>query len=285
MKSYKNFSIKKLINLFFNLLGKKNKKSFSSIINHITETYENEGFITSEEKKMFRNMVNFGDKKINTTITPRSDIIAIREDSSLDEIKKIITDEEHTRIPVYRDNIDHIVGFIHSKDLAKFLCDSNNKFEIAKIIRKILFIPRSTKLLEALLKMRSARVHIAIVLDEFGAVDGLITIENLLEQIVGQIDDEHDIPLESSFFQIKKIDDATYQFGGRVEIKKFEDIFNIKFEDCDAETVGGLTIYAFKNIPNIGDKIEKSRLIFRVIDADKRIVKTVEIKNLESTNN
>lgn len=280
MKSDKSFNFKKLINLFFNLLGKKNKKSFSSIINHITETYESEGLISSEEKKMFRNMVNFGDKKINTAMTPRSDIIAIRENISLQEIKKIITEDEHTRIPVYRDNIDHIVGFIHSKDLAKFLCDPQNNFEINKIIRKILFIPRSAKLLEVLLKMRSAQVHIAIVLDEFGAVDGLVTIENLLEQIVGQIEDEHDIPLESSFFQIKKVDDSTYQFGGRVEIKKFEEIFNVKFDDCEAETVGGLTIYAFKNIPNIGDKIEKSQLIFRVIDGDKRMVKTVEIKSL-----
>ena len=274
------FNLKKLINFFFILFGKKNKKSFSSLINYITESYEKEGFITSEEKKMLKNIVNFGDKKINTIMVPRSDIIAIPENITLNEIKKIITEDEHTRIPVYKDNIDHIIGFIHSKDLAKFLCDTNGDFNLQKIIRKILFVPCSTKLLDALLRMRSSRVHIGIVLDEFGAVDGLVTIENLVEEIVGQIDDEHDVPLESSFFQIKKIDDKTYHFGGRVELKKFEEIFNIKFEDCIAETVGGLVLSTFKSIPKTGDKIEKSQLIFKVLDADKRMVKAIEVKAL-----
>ncbi len=280
MKSKTQNNFKKLINFFFILFGKKNKKSFSSLINYITESYEKEGLVTLEEKKMLKNIVNFGDKKINTIMVPRSDIIAIPENITLNEIKKIITEDEHTRIPVYKDNIDHIIGFIHSKDLAKFLCDTNSDFNLQKIIRKILFVPCSTKLLDALLKMRSSRVHIGIVLDEFGAVDGLVTIENIVEEIVGQIDDEHDVPLESSFFQIKKIDEKTYHFGGRVELKKFEEIFKIKFEDCLAETVGGLVMATFKAVPKIGDKIEKSQLVFKVLDADKRMVKAVEVKAL-----
>jgi CBS domain containing-hemolysin-like protein len=280
MKSKSQNNFKKLINFFFILFGKKNKKSFSSLINYITESFEREGLVTSEEKKMLKNIVNFGDKKINTIMVPRSDIIAIPENITLNEIKKIITEDEHTRIPVYKDNIDHIIGFIHSKDLAKFLCDTNGDFNLQKIIRKILFMPCSTKLLDALLKMRSSRVHIGIVLDEFGAVDGLVTIENIVEEIVGQIDDEHDVPLESSFFQIKKIDEKTYHFGGRVELKKFEEIFKIKFEDCLAETVGGLVMATFKAVPKIGDKIEKSQLVFKVLDADKRMVKAVEVKAL-----
>ena len=280
MKSKTQNNFKKLINFFFILFGKKNKKSFSSLINYITESYEKEGLVTLEEKKMLKNIVNFGDKKINTIMVPRSDIIAIPENITLNEIKKIITEDEHTRIPVYKDNIDHIIGFIHSKDLAKFLCDTNSDFNLQKIIRKILFVPCSTKLLDALLRMRSSRVHIGIVLDEFGAVDGLVTIENIVEEIVGQIDDEHDVPLESSFFQIKKIDEKTYHFGGRVELKKFEEIFKIKFEDCIAETVGGLVLSTFKSIPKIGDKIEKSQLIFKVLDADKRMVKAIEVKAL-----
>jgi CBS domain containing-hemolysin-like protein len=268
------------MNFFFTLFGKKNKKSFSSLINYITESYEKEGLVSSEEKKMLKNIVNFGDKKINTIMVPRSDIIAIPENITLNEIKKIITEDEHTRIPVYKDNIDHIIGFIHSKDLAKFLCDTNNDFNLQKIIRKILFMPCSIKLLDALLKMRSSRVHIGIVLDEFGAVDGLVTIENIVEEIVGQIDDEHDVPLESSFFQIKKIDEKTYHLGGRVELKKFEEIFKIKFEDCLSETVGGLVMATFKAVPKIGDKIEKSQLVFKVLDADKRMVKAIEVKAL-----
>jgi len=280
-KNAKKINYKKFINFFLSFLfGKKNKKSFSAQINHITESYEREGLISAEEKKMLRNVINFGDKKINTIMVPRTDIIAIKESIEFSEIKKIITEDEHTRIPIYRDNIDHIIGFIHSKDLAKFLCEGSDNFDLRKITRKIIFVPRSMKLLELLLKMRSTRVHIAIVLDEFGAVDGLVTIENLIEEIVGEIDDEHDVPLESSFFQVKKIDDQTYQFGGRVEIKKFEEIFNVKYEDCNAETVGGMTISAFKRIPQIGDKIEKSTFAFKILDANDRVVKSVEIKSL-----
>lgn len=277
MKNKKNLNFRKILNLVINLFAGKNKKSFSSLIYHITETYEKDGLINHEEKHMFRNMVNFSDKKVSTIMVPSSDIICISEDISLNEIKKIITEDEHTRIPVYRDNIDHIVGFIHSKDLAKFLCNYNLDFDIKKIMRKILFVPHSMKLLEVFLRMRSSQVHIAIILDEFGGVDGLVTIENLLEQIVGQIDDEHDTELESSYFQIKKIDDFTYRFGGRVAVKKFEEIFNLKFEDCNAETVGGLSMFIFKNIPKIGDKIEKNNLIFKIIDSDQRIVKIIEI--------
>lgn len=280
-KTSRKINYKKLINFVFSFLfGKKTKKSFSALINHITETYEKEGLITIEEKKMLRNVINFGDKKINTIMVPRTDIIAIKESIKFAEIKKIVTEDEHTRIPVYRDNIDHIIGFIHSKDLAKFLCNDGENFDIKKITRKIIFVPHSMKLIELLLKMRSTRVHIAIVLDEFGAVDGLVTIENLIEEIVGEIDDEHDTPLESSFFQIKKIDDKTYQFGGRVELKEFEEIFNVKYEDCSSETVGGITISAFNRIPRIGDKIEKSQFLFEVLDANERIVKTVKIKSL-----
>ena len=270
----------KIYQLLKNIFGKKTKKSFASVINHITETFASEGLISSEEKKLFRNIVGFADKKINTIMTNRSDIIAIKQTASLEEIKTIINEDQHTRIPIYAETFDNITGFIHSKDLAKFLCDANSDFNLQKIIRKILFVPCSTKLLDALLRMRSSRVHIGIVLDEFGAVDGLVTIENLVEEIVGEIDDEHDVPLESSFFQIKKINEKTYQFGGRVEIKKFEEIFKVKFEDCIAETIGGLVMSVFKSIPKTGAKIEKSQLIFKVLDADKRMVKSVEIKAL-----
>jgi len=281
MKHKKNLTFKKIINLIFNLFGAKNKKSFSSLIYHITETYEKERLINHEEKHMFRNMVNFSDKKVSTIMVPSSDIICISENISLNEIKKIITEDEHTRIPVYRDTIDHIIGFIHSKDLAKFFCTNVADFDITKILRKILFVPHSIKLLDVLLRMRSSRVHIAIILDEFGGVDGLVTIENLLEQIVGQIDDEHDTELESSYFQVKKINDQTHRFGGRVPIKKFEEIYNYIFEDCNAETVGGLAMFLFKNVPRIGDKIEKNNLIFKIIDSDQRIVKTIEITSTQ----
>ncbi len=277
-KSIKKSRIKKLINLALNLFGKKTKQSFSLVISHLTEDYEKEGLISSEEKKMFKNITSFGDKKVSTIATPRSDIIAINQNASLEEITKIITTDGHTRIPVFAENFDEVIGFIHSKDLACFLCDNDENFSIKKILRKILFVPGSMKLLDVMLRMRTTRVHIAIVLDEFGGVDGLVTIENLMEEIVGDIEDEHDFPSESSFFRIKKIDDKTFQFGGRVEIKKLEEILHRKIGQNEGfETVGGLAMSAFSRIPEIDEQVEKYGLKIKILDADNRVVKLAEI--------
>jgi len=274
--------VKKLFNFSLNLFGKKTKKSFFSVISHLLEAYETEGLINVEEKKMFKNIASFGDKKVSSIMTPRADVIAIEHDATLEKIKEIITTSGHTRIPVFKENLDEIVGFIHSKDLAKFLCEEDIDFSVAKILRKILFIPGSMKLLDAMLRMRMARVHVAIVLDEFGGVDGFVTIENIVEEIVGDIEDEHDLPEDNSFFRVKKISSGVFQLGGRVEISRVEEILQKKIRRYDDEfqTVGGLAMALFKHVPEVGESIEKDGFKFKIIDADNRLVKLVEIEKL-----
>lgn len=269
---------KKLLNFCFSLFGKKTKKSFASVISHVVEAYEKEGLIGVEEKKMFKNIAGFGDKKVSSIMTPRGDIIAIAHDASLEDLKRLITLQGHTRIPVFCDNVDEVVGFIHSKDLAKFLCETDAEFSLRKILRKILFVPGSMKLTDLMLRMRNMRVHIAIVLDEFGAVDGLVTIENLMEEIFGDIEDEHDSPDESSFFRIKKVEENLFQIGGRVGIKKIEEVLQIKIKPKDQfETAGGLALSIFKRVPEIGDEMKKYGLNIKIIDADNRSVKLLEV--------
>ncbi|MBP7709754.1 MAG: HlyC/CorC family transporter [Rickettsiales bacterium] len=272
-----------MFSFLLNLYGKKTKKSFFSVISHVLEDYEKEGLISAEEKKMFKNIASFGDKKVSNVMTPRADLIAVKHDASLEEIKKIITTDGHTRIPVFKQDFDEIVGFIHSKDLAKFLCKEDQNFSMAKVLRKILFVPGSMKLLEVMRRMRVSRVHVAIVLDEFGGVDGFVTIENLMEQIVGDIEDEHDLPSDNLSFRIKKINDKTFQFGGRVEIEKVEEILQakIKQEDDDFQTISGLVMALFKRVPEIDEEAEKYGLNFKIIDADNRLMKLVEISILD----
>ncbi len=274
---------KKLVSFFLNLFGKKTKKSFFSVISHVLEDYEKEGLISAEEKKMFKNIASFGDKKVSNVMTPRADLIAVRHDASLEEIKKIITTDGHTRIPVFKEDFDEIVGFIHSKDLAKFLCKEDQNFSMAKVLRKILFVPGSMKLLEVLRRMRVSQVHVAIVLDEFGGVDGFVTIENLMEQIVGDIEDEHDLPSDNLSFRIKKINEKTFQFGGRVEIEKVEEILQakIKQDDDDFQTISGLVMSLFKRVPEVDEEVEKYGLNFKIIDADNRLMKLVEVSILD----
>ncbi len=216
-------------------------------------------------------------------MTPRADLIAVKQNATLEEIKKIITTDGHTRIPVYKGNLDEIIGFIHSKDLAKFLCKNDEDFAVTKILRKILFVPGSMKLLDLMLKMRIARTHIAIVLDEFGGVDGLVTIENIMEEIIGDIEDEHDLPSDNSFFRIKKINHNTFQFGGRVEIERIEETLAIKIkkDEDDFETVGGLIMAMFRRVPAVGEELVKDNFKFKIIDADSRVVKMVEVVKSE----
>lgn len=275
---------KKLFKFLLSLLGKKSKKSFQSVISHLVDSYEKENLISFEEKKMIKNISGLSDKKVSGIMTPRADLIAINHDADLEEIKKIVTSKGHTRIPVFRENLDEIIGFIHSKDLSKFLCDEDDDFVMSKIMRKILFVPGSMKILDLLLRMRMARTHAAIVLDEFGGVDGFVTIENVVEEIVGDIEDEHDLPSDNAFFRIKKINNSTFQFGGRVEIPKAEGILQteISREENSFQTVAGLVMALFKRVPEKGEEMEKGVLKFKIIDSDSRSVRLVEITKSES---
>ncbi len=272
-------SFKKPLEFLFNLIGKKSKKSFKSVISHLVDTYEREHLISFEEKKMIKNIAFLSDKKVSGIMTPRADLVAIKHDSDLEDVKKVITTQGHTRIPVFKETLDEIIGFIHSKDLSKFLCEEDSDFSISKILRKILFVPGSMKILDLMLRMRMSRIHVAIVLDEFGGVDGFVTIENIMEEIVGDIEDEHDLPSDNSFFRIKKINQNTFHFGGRVEIRKVEEILQNEIEHNHEsyQTIAGLVMAMFKRIPETGEEIEKDNLKFKIINSDSRSVRMVEV--------
>lgn len=268
------------------LLGKNSKPNLLKSLNKAIDDCQKNNLITSEEKKMVKNIINIEDTKVGDVMTPRTDVVAVQYDSSLEDIKKLIIESEHSRIPVFKRNLDNIVGFIHSKDLAKFIGSENsvelNDFKIHNIIRKILYVPHSMRIIDLLLKMRSSRVHIAIVLDEYGGTDGLVTIEDIVEEIVGEIEDEHDIPDDNIYLRIKKISDNTLQVGGRVEIEKITEFLRdqISIEDIegDFDTVGGLVFSIFKKVPEVDEVFDdNSGLIFKIIDADARSVKLVEI--------
>ena len=281
--SKKNIQALKTIAILSKLFGKKNKKSFFSLISLILDSFQAKNLIGSEETKMIKNIAKLDEKKVSTIMTPRADLIAINHGATLEDVKKLIMVKGHTRIPVFRENLDEIIGFIHSKDLAKFLCRDDQNFEINNILHKILFVPGSMKILDLMMRMRMARVHAAIALDEFGGVDGFVTIENVMEEIVGEIEDEHDLPLDNSFFRIKEIDTNIFQFGGRVEIRRVEEIFQIqiKQEEDNFNTIGGFVIKLFNHIPKTNDEIKSGDLTLKIIEADNRSVKVVEVKKSE----
>ena len=282
-------------NDFINIIFGKNKKPalLKSLDKAISNCQKN-NLITSEEKKMVKNIINIENTKVGDVMTPRTDVVAVQYDSNLEDIKKLIIESEHSRIPVFKRNLDNIIGFIHSKDLAKFIGSENGSklenFKIHNVIRKILYVPHSMRIIDLLLKMRSSRVHIAIVLDEYGGTDGLVSIEDIVEEIIGEIEDEHDIPDDNVYLRIKKISENILQVGGRVEIEKIIEFLqnNLLIEDIDSnfDTVGGLVFAIFKKVPEIGEIYNYSsgnnlRLQFKILDADARSVKLVAISRLE----
>lgn len=282
-KRFEGQKIVSIISWLLNLINKKTRKTFLIIINNLLNSYRNQGVITFEEQQLFIKLATLSEKKIGTLMTSRNDIIAVSANENINNIKKNIVEKGHSRIPVFKENIDEIIGFIHSKDLIQFLSVDVKDFKISKILRKILFVPATIKPIDLLLKMRIARTHMAVVLDEFGAVDGLITIENIMEEIVGNIDDEHDLPSDNSFFRIKKKSEDSFEFGARVAIAKIEEIFDVKISNLEDnfETIGGFALAVFKKIPETGEELEFKNLKIKIIEGNKRVLKTIAISRID----
>ncbi|MFT6105912.1 MAG: CBS domain containing-hemolysin-like protein [Rickettsiales bacterium] len=290
-KSYQAIfkKITKISNSFSTIFQNNKKPYLLKSLNKTINSCQKSGLLSSETKKMIKNILNIEDIRVENVMTPRTDVIAIQHNSSLEDIKKLIIENEHTRIPIFKRNLDSIIGFIHSKDLAKFIgCEDASQaenFKINDVIRKILYVPHSMRIIDLLLKMRSSRVHIAIVLDEYGGTDGLVSIEDIVEEIVGEIEDEHDIPDDNVYLRIKNMNESIIQVGGRVEIEKISEFLtsNLVIEDIgsDFDTVGGLMFAIFKKVPEIGEVHDNSGLRFKILAADARSVKLVEISKME----
>ena len=212
-------------------------------------------------------------------MVPRADIVAISETVSFDDLMSTMSQSKHSRIPTFSDNLDKITGMVHIRDFLSSIRDIERK-EIKKknvkeISRKILFSSPSMKILDLLLKMRSEKIHMAVVVDEFGGTDGLVTIEDLVEEIVGEIEDEHDM-VQRLFF--KKLTRNSYEVSARMLIEDFEKKIKKKFKNKDAEkidTLGGLVFSISERVPQRGEIIEyvDNNVEFKVVEADTRKIK------------
>lgn len=230
------------------------------------------------ETNIVKNTLEFGELSVGDLMTPRADIAAVSDEVSLAELKSHIRETANTRIPVYHDNLDKIVGFIHIKDV--FLKSLNRtNFDISSIIRKILVIPAAMKAADLLAKMQTSRVHIAIIVDEFGGVDGLITIEDLIEAIIGQVEDEHDTTQEEDYTLLQ---DGSVKASARLAIEELEELMDVVLhdeeEENDFDTVGGLVFYLTGHVPTVGEVVKHhSGLIFKILEADPRRIITLLI--------
>lgn len=249
----------------------------------LQEEDENGLSISDEEKNLLKNMIHFGELTVRDIMIPRADIMALPKDVGFDELKKHVIDIGHTRIPVYEDSLDHITGFIHVKDLFPCLATGVH-CDIPSILREILFIPPSMRIVDLLLKMRVSGCHIAIVVDEYGGTSGLVTMEDLFEEIVGEIQDEHDEA--ETDHMIRRISPDVLDIDARVPVGELEEALgepvNKDGED-DFDTLGGYIFSTLGRVPVKGEVLTfHPRFKFEIMNADPRRIKSVRIVRLHA---
>lgn len=236
------------------------------------------------ERNILNNVLEIRETTVSDVMVPRLDIVAAPFKANFDELKEILIEKEHTRIPVYKESLDNVVGFIHIKDMFPFLGGERGKkpFAVSMILREILFVPPSMKVIDLLVKMQAKRVHVAIVLDEYGGTDGLVTMEDLVEEIVGDIEDEHDIGESST---IKNIDENSMEVAARISIAELEEKLGInitdKEQEADFDTLGGLIFYMLGYVPKKGEIIKHPAGIeFEVLEADARRITKLLVRKV-----
>lgn len=268
-----------------NILGiKVQQQSLKESIEGVLDEEENnKEKLTVEERLMLLNVLSIGKLQAKDVLIPRANIIAIDEETSIEEAVKIFHKAGHSRLPLYKKDLDDVKGMIHIKDLLLFWpgneLKNEKKSSLDLIKREILFIPPSMPIIDILLKMQVTRLHMAIVVDEFGGVDGLLTIEDLVEEITGEIEDEHDKKIEPI---ITKIESNICEADARIAIKDIEKFVKIKFfandNSEDIDTLGGLIFSLIGRVPLRGEIISHSSGVnFEITDADPRRVKRVRI--------
>ncbi len=275
--SWKNWLIKKLLS---------NESSKEEILNFIaSEENSNkdkiENFDDNNEKNLINNILQLGKKSVDDIMVPRSEIISVDKKKSYLKILDLIKSEGHSRFPVFENNLDNIVGFFHIKD---FINTNEKIFKIDSILRDILYVAPKSPILDLLKRMRSSRIHISLVVDGVGGVDGLVTIEDLVEEIVGDIEDEHDAEDRDELILKKENDlievDASYR------VDELETYFNINLDIADEEeieTVGGLVFAKINRIPSNNEFFEiDNKISIKVIKATQRKILTVQIRKLDN---
>lgn len=234
--------------------------------------------LSLKEKSILNNILSINKLKVGDVMIPRASIIAVPSDCSFEKLISVIENETHSRMPVYRKDLDDILGMIHIKDIIKYSGTKSSSFKIHNILREVIFAPPTMPVLNLLLKMQSTKLHMALVIDEHGGTDGLITIEDVVEEIVGEIQDEHD---KDDDFNFKKINFNLFEAKAEMKIEDFnrESNFNISLEGVD--TLGGFIFSHVNRVPCIGEVIKISnKYQFEILDADPRKIKKIRISNL-----
>jgi magnesium and cobalt transporter len=230
---------------------------------------------------MIQSILEFRDTLVREVMIPRTEMVAVPSDAPMEEIIDLITRYGHTRMPVYSESIDNIVGILNVKDLLKFWSKPVSEKDILSILRKPYYIPETKNTHLLLHELKQRKYHMAVVIDEYGGTSGLVTLEDLVEEIVGEIHDEHD----EGEGNIDELPDGDILADGRTEIEKIEDHFGVTFPEGEYETLGGMILHAIGKIPVNGEKIEIEPFEMIIESADERSIIKVRMRRLADARN
>lgn len=256
----------------------------TSLRNQIEEAIEDAddqnplaGDLSPTERQMLRNLLHFGDRTAGDICVNRGDIIAVPDTIGFEGLVGAFADAGHSRLPVYGDGLDEVIGMIHIKDVFVAQVDSGRPRDIRSLLRDPLFVPESMGVIELLARMRSERVHLAIVVDEFGGTEGLVTIEDVVEEIVGEIEDEHD---EEEDGLLHQLDEATWEADSRLELEDLREAVDARLvaEDDEIDTVGGLAFLLAGRILHPGESVtHDSGWRLECVEADSKRIRKVRL--------
>ena len=236
------------------------------------------GDLSSSERQMMRNLLHFGDQTAGDICVTRGDIIAVPSTMTFEKLVEAFADAGHSRLPVFGESLDEVVGMIHIKDVFVADFDPSRDRTVAALMREPLFVPESMGVIELLARMRAERTHLAIVVDEFGGTEGLVTIEDVVEEIVGDIEDEHD---EAEAGMLTLLEDGLWEADARLELDELQDAVDSRLkpdEDDEVDTVGGLTFLLAGRILQPGESVvHPSGWRLESVDADSRRIKRVRL--------
>lgn len=245
-------------------------------LHELMDASEEEGLINEEESEMIRAIFVLGETVVREIMVPRTDMACISNDAAIDELIATIITCGHSRIPVYEGTVDNVTGILYAKDLLKYWGEGAPEIDISKVARQPFFVPETKNLEELLQEFKRRRIHIAIVIDEYGGTSGLVTIEDLLEQIVGDIQDEYDA--EEELIQAQA--DGSAIVDARLPIEEFEQLFAVEIDREKFDTVGGLIFYLLGRIPRTGDEVVSSGIRLTVLTAGERRIGKLRAERL-----
>lgn len=239
-----------------------------------------EGLIEESDRELIQSVVEFGDKTVREVMTPRPNIVAISADETLEELRQLVINEQYSRVPVFEGNIDRIIGFVHARDMFELDEDERKTRKVRELVRPIRFVPETKPVNDLVKEMQADRVHMAIVVDEYGNTAGLVTLEDLVEEVFGEIQDEHEPTAD-----VTEEPNGQYVVSGNFGVDRLEELLHFRpAEEPESTTVGGLVMEWLGRVPQAGERVEQQGIKIEVLASNDLRVEQVRVSRAEQNN-